>query len=131
MDDVKIVCRALIIDDQNRLLLVKKAGSDFWSLPGGKLDAEDEDVRACLMRELQEELGAEATIHDIRFVQELHKNGTRYVELIWQALLASDPVSNRNRIGEISNNELADIQWVEKSDLRNINVKPEFLKELD
>lgn len=67
MNKVEIVCRALITDDQDRVLFVKKTGSDFWSLPGGKLDAEDASMQSCLIRELQEELGVEATTRDIRF----------------------------------------------------------------
>jgi len=130
MRDVKIVCRALITDAQNRLLFVKKAGSDFWILPGGTLNAEDTSVQACLVRELLEELGTPATVGDIRFVQELHKDGTRYVELIWEAALATDPVNIRNRISEIPEDEIVDIQWIRKSNLDDVNIKPEFLRDL-
>ena len=131
MDKVKIVCRGLIIDDQNRVLFVRKANSDFLSLPGGKLEADDASLQTCLVRELQEELGVEATIKDIRFVQELHKDGTRYVELIWQASVMADPVHIQGDIYKTTHGELADIQWIKKDDLHNANVKPEFLKALN
>lgn len=130
MDTIKVVCRALIIDGQNRVLFVKKTNSDFWSLPGGTLEADDASLQECLIRELQEELDATATIKNIYFVQELHKNNTRYVELIWHATLASDPIHIRENIYETSRHELTDIQWIKKGDLRNANVKPEFLKDL-
>ncbi len=130
MDKIKIVCRALVVDDENRVLFVKKTDSDFWSLPGGKLDTGDVSVQACLIRELQEELGVDATIKNIRFVQELHKNDTRYVELIWESILVGDPVLTQRSIHETSNGELTNIQWFEKSDLRDANIKPEFLKDL-
>lgn len=129
MDKIKIVCRALIIDDQNRVLFVKKTNSDFWSLPGGTLNTEDMNLQTCLVREIQEELGVKANIKDIRFVQELYKNDTRYVELIWQATLASVPIYNQKNIYETSGHELVDIQWIKKSDLHGTNVKPEFLKD--
>jgi 8-oxo-dGTP pyrophosphatase MutT (NUDIX family) len=130
IDKIKIVCRALVIDAQNQVLFVKKTNSHFWSLPGGKLDADDVSVQACLVRELQEELSVDAVIQRIRFVHELHKNDTRYVELIWQATLASDPVRIGENIYETSGNELTDIQWIKKDDLRDANIKPEFLKTL-
>jgi 8-oxo-dGTP pyrophosphatase MutT (NUDIX family) len=131
MNNITIVCRALITDNQNRVLFVKKTGSNFWSLPGGKLDADDENLQSCLIRELREELGIEAIINkDIRFVQELHKNNTRYIELIWEATLAVDLVLNQENIQKTSGNELTDIRWIKKEDLRNTNVKPEFLKDL-
>jgi len=128
MCKIEIVCRALIIDNQNRVLLVKKAGSDFWSLPGGKLDEDDASLQACLKRELQEELGVEGIVKDIRFVQELHKNDTRYVELIWHAALEGDLTSED--IYKTSDGELTDIQWVKQNELCDANVKPAFLKEL-
>jgi ADP-ribose pyrophosphatase YjhB (NUDIX family) len=129
MKKVKIVCRALIIDSQNRVLFVKKNKSDFWSLPGGKLDIDDLSLQAGLAREIQEELGVEAIIKKIRFVQELHKNNTRYIELIWQVGLASNSVYTQKNIFKKSNHELTDIRWIKKNDFHNINIKPEFLKD--
>ncbi|HLP86317.1 MAG TPA: NUDIX hydrolase [Candidatus Paceibacterota bacterium] len=130
MDKVKIVCRALIIDNQNRILLVKKNSSDFWSLPGGKLEIDDISLQECLVRELKEELGVDTIISNIRFVKELHKNDTRYVELIWETTITSNPAFTSENIYKISNGELIDIQWIKKGDLNNIEVKPEFLKNI-
>jgi ADP-ribose pyrophosphatase YjhB (NUDIX family) len=130
MDKVKIVCRALIIDDKDRILLVKKDKSDFWSLPGGKLDTYDISLQECLIRELKEELDIETIIEDIKFVKELHKNNTRYIELIWKVVLISNPTFTPENIYKISDGELIDIQWVKKNNLCNIDVKPEFLKTL-
>ena len=128
MNKVKIVCRALIIDDQNRVLLVKKDKSDFWSLPGGKLDTDDINLQECLIRELKEELAIETTVEDVLFVKELHKNDTRYIELIWKVILTSNTTFNTKNIYKISSGELIDVQWAKKDDLHNIDVKPEFLK---
>lgn len=128
MNNIKIVCRALIVNSQKGVLLVKKTGSDFWSLPGGKLDAQDSSLQDCLKRELQEELGAQVKIEVIRFVQELHKEDTRYIELIWQAALEGD--LRLQDIQKTSNGELDGIQWVSQSELHSTNVKPEFLKEI-
>lgn len=130
MDKVKIVCRALIIDDNDRILLVKKDKSDFWSLPGGKLDTDDISLQECLIRELKEELDIKTIIKDIQFVKELHKNDTRYIELIWKVVITSNPTFTSENIYKISNGELIDIQWIKKNDLHNIDVKPEFLKTL-
>lgn len=128
MEKIKVVCRVLISDNQGRVLLVKKTGSDFWSLPGGKLDVEDISLQDCLRRELQEELGIQIKIKNIRFVQELRKDDTRYVELIWQATLKNE--LGLSDIYKISDGELTDIRWFKQSELRNANVKPDFLKKL-
>ncbi|MCX6783462.1 MAG: NUDIX hydrolase [candidate division WWE3 bacterium] len=128
MNNITIVCRALIIDNNKGVLLVKKTGSDFWSLPGGKLDTQDSSLQDCLKRELQEELGTQIKIEAIHFVQELHKEDTRYVELIWQAALEIN--LSLQDIQKTSNGELDGIRWVSQSELRSTNVKPDFLKEL-
>ena len=130
MDKIKIVCRALVVDEQHRILLVKKTGSDFWSLPGGKLDADDVSVEECLARELHEELGVESKIEEIRHVLELHKNDTRYVELIWNTTLHGDPTKQQEGIFEVSGHELEDIRWMSNEDMRGEVVKPDFLKNL-
>lgn len=130
MNKVKIVCRALITDSQNRVLFVKKNNSDFWILPGGKLETDDISVQACLIRELQEELGTESIIKDIYFVQELHRDDARYVELIWRAILVNDLIYTHENISEMTDHELVDIQWIKKDNLHDFDIKPKFLKDL-
>lgn len=128
MDTVKIVCRALVVNDQAQMLLVKKQGSNFWSLPGGKLEANDESMKECLVRELREELGVESTIKDIALVQELHKDSTRYVELIWHAILEEDPVIEGKDFYKISGGELTDVVWIGRDGVDRLDIKPEMLK---
>lgn len=53
----RISVKALIRDEQNRILLVKE-GEDEWGIPGGGLD-HGESVEQALRREMREELGAE------------------------------------------------------------------------
>ena len=57
MSPLRISC-AVIVDDRNRTLLVRKANTDFYMQPGGKIEG-GESPRACLKRELIEELGLE------------------------------------------------------------------------
>ncbi|MFD2262226.1 NUDIX domain-containing protein [Lacibacterium aquatile] len=55
----RVGCGAAILDDQGRLLLVKRRRepeADHWGLPGGKLDF-GETVVDCIAREIAEELG--------------------------------------------------------------------------
>lgn len=50
------IAAAVIVDDGNRILLVRKQGTTAWMQPGGKLEA-NEAPDAALARELFEELG--------------------------------------------------------------------------
>lgn len=51
--------RAILIDDEGRLVLIKrtKPGREpYWTAPGGGVEADDVSVEAALRRELAEEL---------------------------------------------------------------------------
>jgi ADP-ribose pyrophosphatase YjhB (NUDIX family) len=53
--------RAILLDEQDRLLLIKriKPGQQpYWTAPGGGVETSDSSVEAALHRELAEELGA-------------------------------------------------------------------------
>ncbi|MGH3391178.1 MAG: NUDIX hydrolase [Actinomadura sp.] len=54
--------RAILIDRDGRLLLIKRTKPDqdpYWTTPGGGVEPDDISIEAALARELQEELGAE------------------------------------------------------------------------
>jgi 8-oxo-dGTP diphosphatase len=57
----------LAIMDGDRLLLVKKRGSDFLILPGGKPERSETDVQT-LSRELEEELGCRLVSDHLTFL---------------------------------------------------------------
>jgi 8-oxo-dGTP pyrophosphatase MutT (NUDIX family) len=48
----------LIVDANNRLLMMKRSDNGFWGLPGGGVEL-GEDVQAAARRELREETGLE------------------------------------------------------------------------
>jgi 8-oxo-dGTP pyrophosphatase MutT (NUDIX family) len=52
------IAAAVVLDDDGRILLVRKRGSDFFMQPGGKHEPGEGDLDA-LKREIREELGSE------------------------------------------------------------------------
>ncbi len=69
------VTAAIIRDGDKVLVCQRRRGAAFelkWEFPGGKVE-DGEDPRACLARELREELGIEATIGP-----EVHHTWHRY-----------------------------------------------------
>ena len=52
----RVSAKALIMDEQGRVLCVKEGGDSYWSLPGGGVDF-GENLREGLSRELYEEVG--------------------------------------------------------------------------
>ena len=55
----RISIKALVLDEQGRVMLVRE-DNDKWELPGGGLD-HGEDIRKGLAREIKEEMGLEVT----------------------------------------------------------------------
>jgi 8-oxo-dGTP pyrophosphatase MutT (NUDIX family) len=52
----RVAVRALIVSD-NKMLAVKEVdGGDWWAIPGGGVDY-GESLKACLLREINEEIG--------------------------------------------------------------------------
>ena len=79
-----------------------------WEFPGGKIE-EGEQPRDALRRELEEELGIQATIGDeIVRLQHRYPNGMS-VELRFFIV--------REYQGEIENRIFRDLQWTEPKDL--------------
>jgi 8-oxo-dGTP diphosphatase len=63
---LRISCAA-IVDNRRRTLLVRKANTDFYMQPGGKIE-QDESSLDCLKRELMEELGVAFSDEQMEFV---------------------------------------------------------------
>lgn len=108
---VKQVVAALIFKD-NQILVCQRTRHQTmplkWEFPGGKIE-EGEQPRAALHRELNEELGIDATIgEEVARIRHEYKNGSA-VELRFYAV--------REYKGEIENRIFKDMRWSTRSDL--------------
>jgi len=121
---MKTTTRALIVH-QDKILLVQHYGSDFWSLPGGKVE-EGEDLKTCLVRELKEELNADAKIGKLRFINEFKydKKSSPTVEFFFE--ITNPKAFEILIIGSHTKKELAKIEWRKIEE--KMNLKPEFLE---
>ncbi|GAB3958740.1 hypothetical protein GCM10029978_004300 [Actinoallomurus acanthiterrae] len=60
---VRRSARAILIDDEDRLVLIKRTRPGrpvYWKSPGGGVEPDDRSLEDALRRELREELGATA-----------------------------------------------------------------------
>jgi 8-oxo-dGTP diphosphatase len=108
---MKRVVAALIFKD-GKILVCQRTRHQVmplkWEFPGGKIE-EGEQPRGALHRELDEELGIDATIGD-EVTRILHTySGGGSVELRFFAV--------HEYKGEIENLIFKDVQWAERSDL--------------
>jgi 8-oxo-dGTP pyrophosphatase MutT (NUDIX family) len=52
---IRVTLKAVILDDEGRVLVVKEHGRDWWDIPGGGID-HGETIKEALARELFEEV---------------------------------------------------------------------------
>jgi len=83
----RVGCGAVILDDQNRILLVqriKAPEAGHWGVPGGKLDW-GEATRACAEREIEEELGIRIAAGRVLAVTDMIAEDYHWVAITYQA----------------------------------------------
>ena len=112
---MKRVVAALILQDGKLLVCQRTRHQTMplkWEFPGGKIE-EGEQPRDALRRELDEELGIEATVGDeLARIQHEYPNGGM-VELRFYLV--------REFKGELENRIFKDIQWAKPRDLPNFD----------
>jgi len=124
LQNYQITTRALITHNW-KILLVKHKGSDYFSLPGWKLE-NTEKIKDSLKRELKEELWTDAKIWEVIFINEfIYKNSEkRTIEFFVKIENWEDFIWN---IWKFAEKELQEIKWIWFDE--NVPIKPDFLKE--
>jgi 8-oxo-dGTP diphosphatase len=112
-----IVVAAAVVERNGRILVTKRPAGvhleGYWEFPGGKC-APGETLEQCLVRELREELDADAAVTG-ELLSTSHDYGERRVELhFFSCSLRGDP---RPQLGQ-------DMQWVERSLLTTLQFPP-------
>ena len=51
----RVSMKALVVNEDGKVLVVKETGRSWWDLPGGGMD-HDEDIKTAIARELKEEV---------------------------------------------------------------------------
>ena len=114
METIRVTA-AIMIED-GRVFIAQRHPDDFmggkWEFPGGKIDP-GETPEICLQRELHEELGILADVHDM-FAVSQHTYPDRAVELL------AYTVSIRE--GRITLHEHSDARWVAIRELREFDM---------
>lgn len=106
------VVAAVIVEAGRVLVTQRPPGSHLagmWEFPGGKVER-DEDPRDALARELREELGVEASIHEIVDVA-FHRYPSKSVLLLFYEAKLSPSSPAPQRIG------VADLAWYSATEL--------------
>lgn len=131
---MKTRVRSVIIKD-NKLLLIKRTKKDlvYWVIPGGGVE-ENETNKEALTRECEEELGVKIEIKELLLEMFSGKPATEgqkeffYLCDIIDGILGSGQgpefQQNSSYVGDYN------IEWININGLKEINLKPEEIKEL-
>jgi 8-oxo-dGTP diphosphatase len=111
-----VVAGAVIVNDRRQLLCALRSGTmsmpGLWEFPGGKLES-GETVEACLMREIEEELGCRIKVGD--FIEDVvHDYPAVRVRLIthYAEITAGTPFPREHaRLEWLSLSELEKLDW--------------------
>jgi ADP-ribose pyrophosphatase YjhB (NUDIX family) len=104
---------ALLLDDQGRVLLARRAvepGTGLWDLLGGFVE-EGEEPRAALRREIEEETGLEIALGEFfgGYPDRYGDDGIYTLNLYWIARVAGGEL--------VLDDELEEVEWFAASEL--------------
>jgi 8-oxo-dGTP pyrophosphatase MutT (NUDIX family) len=114
------VSAAVILDEDGRLLLVRKNGTTAFMQPGGKPEP-GETASETLSRELAEELGIRIPPHDLRPLGEFTAAAANEPGFLVVAdVFAADLGGQSPRVGA----EIAELCWVSRADAGTLEIAP-------
>jgi 8-oxo-dGTP diphosphatase len=105
----------LIATRRARLLLVRRRKDRLWTLPGGKRKKPRESAKACLRRELQEELPA-LRVRQTKLLGKIKRGGRRKGATTDHAIFTARKVTGKLVIGD--KGEIDRVQWVNPARVR-------------
>ena len=114
---VIVISAAIVLDDQHRLLLVRKQGSDYFMQPGGKIDAGETPERA-LHRELREELSV--TLRSVQYIGTYRAPAANEADHVVCAELFWAMLEGNVRIAA----EIEESRWVSREDAGRLRLAP-------
>ena len=135
IDDVKFSARAVgVIKKNNKILFQKRKADEFWALPGGAIGTLEKS-KDVVIRELEEEIGIKdvKVIRPLWFVEYFFKleDVTWHQYIIGHLIDIDDDneIINKDIIDGIEKGKNIIYKWIDINDIKNSNIKPDYLKE--
>ncbi|MFC1723688.1 (deoxy)nucleoside triphosphate pyrophosphohydrolase [Nanoarchaeota archaeon] len=114
----QILVTAALIERDGHYLITQRPddgrhNANRWEFPGGKVDF-GEDPRACLKREIEEELNIKVSVHDIFEVSSHVYDNEKHVILM--------AFSCKYKEGTIQNLDIKAHAWVKSHEFQNYDI---------
>ena len=113
----QILVTAAVINEAGLFLMAQRSHGDEagkWEFPGGKVEP-GEDPRACLRRELKEELGVEAEVGQVLEVVSVPQNDRHLVLLYFKCVI---------REGKPEPLQCREVRWFDQKEVGLIDKPP-------
>lgn len=117
MENYQLVVTAAIIEDKGKYLITQrppeKHNGGRWEFPGGTLEF-GEDLRSCLEREIDEELGIAVKANEpFEYSSHVYNEHRHVVLLGFHCSYLS---------GDIKKKEISDFKWVSPLEMKNYDI---------
>lgn len=124
---LRVINRVIVFDRRNeRMLLVRNRGANFWYAPGGGWNYQKEDLANGAIREICEEVGIQVRISHILYVRPFQPaSNVMQLEIFWLAapMRVTLPKYHIDRHGLVE-----EARWFKQPELHALRVFPERLK---
>jgi 8-oxo-dGTP diphosphatase len=118
-DGVIVIVAAVILDDEGRLLLVRKRGTTSYMQAGGKPDA-GEAPRDALVRELHEELGVRVTPGSLEHLGRFDAAAANERGFVVDA----EVYSVRLESAAVASAEIEEVVWLTRAEASRLPIAP-------
>jgi len=128
----RITARAVVYDrGRDSILLVKSRDTDFWHIPGGGWEADEENILECAKREVKEETGLDVEIGKFLYLQEYHHSSESVIfDTFWLAFPTGDTSIDEDHIDLDlgSDGGIVEKRWFTRGEAGAMELYPEVFR---
>ncbi len=120
-----------VVDEENRLLLIRRSDNDSWALPGGGMDP-GESISEAAIRETKEETGIDCEITGMIGIYTNPRHVMAYddgeVRQEFSVCFHARVLSGQPRE---DGSETKEVRWVEPADVPGLSIHPSMRRRID
>lgn len=124
--------RVIILDDENRMLMVKQhhEDRDIWMVPGGGIEEDESSVEAAV-REVAEETGLDVEVKKLLWhVEEVSQRGQRFVNFFTASIKGGELHLGEDPEFDEKHQVLCEVKFLSRSEIKELeHVYPYYLKD--